>query len=245
MAVKERSQNPVIGDDIKLRLFAYNSNNRANFSEIEKVEIFFLDPHNVSAENPDGRTIVETINSENISTVDVGQYLITVTLESAKYVIGRYLDIWHVKVESDDSIATVANTWQVYPDLWFTSPTVLVYDFNFSVRPNKIRKGSKRFLIVDVTPNVPKASDLARYYENLAIVSPLKISIEKECGSCVPEEEDLRMVVDKAEVELREKSVGYYFLDTSEMDEGVYNVWFELEFGESTFISDKLQIQIF
>jgi hypothetical protein len=245
MAVKERSQNPVVGDDVKLRLFAYNSNNRADFNQVEKVEIFFLDPAEKSATNPDGRTIVETIDGADVTAVETGQYMVTVNLDNAQYVIGNYIDVWHITVELGESGATVENLWQVYPDLWFTSPSVLVYDFNFAFRPNKIRKGSKRFIVIDIIPNVPKASDMARYYENLAIVSPLKISIEQECGNCVPAEEDLRLIVDQADVELRDKSLGYYFLDTTDLNEGVYNVWFEMVFGESTFISDKLQLQIF
>jgi hypothetical protein len=245
MALKERSQNPVVGDDVKLRLFAYNSNNRADFNEISKVEIYFLDPAAISEDNLDGRTLVETIDAADVTTVETGQYMITVSLGESKYAIGKYIDVWYVTVELGDPEATVENVWQIYPDLWFTTPTVLVYDFNFSFRPNKIRKGSKRFIVIDITPNVPKASDMARYYENLAIVSPLKISIEQECGNCVPAEEDLRLVVDQADVELRDKSLGYYFIDTTDWAEGVYNVWFEMIFGESTFISDKLQLQIF
>ncbi len=94
---------------------------------------------------------------------------------------------------------------------------------------------------------MPRSSDLERYYTNLAMASPVRISVEKACGECVPKEKDLRVVVDKAPVEFRRDSEGYYFLDTVEldMDCGIYNVWFELEFGESTYISDNLQLQVY
>ena len=83
------------------------------------------------------------------------------------------------------------------------------------------------------------------YYENLAIVSDLKVSMEQVCGDCVPAEEDLRLVIDRELVNYREKGYAYYFLDTTQFDEGVYNVWFELCFGENVFISDKNALQIF
>ena len=120
-----------------------------------------------------------------------------------------------------------------------------MYGFDFSFRPNKIRQGSKNYLIIDITPNVPKTSDLNRYYQNLAIVSPLKCLPEQECGECMPAEQDLRLVVDCELVELREKCVGYYYLDTTEMDCGIYNVWFQMDFGDTVHISDKQQVQIY
>ena len=52
MAVKDRMQNPTCGDTIRLRLLTYNSNNRRDVQSIEKVEIYFLDPAEKSASNP-------------------------------------------------------------------------------------------------------------------------------------------------------------------------------------------------
>jgi hypothetical protein len=228
-----------------LRLFAYNANNRTNFSEVQKVEIYFLDPTAKTAENPDGRTLVKTIGSDDVSNDDVGEYKIEFELADPLYVIGNYIDVWTVVAEELENVATIENTFQTYPDLWFTSPTPIVYDFSFSFRPNKIRKGSKRYLVVDVTANVPRASDLERYYYNLAVVSPLKIYIEQLCGDCVPSEADLRMVVEGDDIELREKNTGYYLLDTEDLEVGMYNVWFELSLGESVYLSDKNQLQIF
>jgi len=39
---KERFQNPVVGDELKLRVFAYNSNNYRNFNSVTKVEYTLL-----------------------------------------------------------------------------------------------------------------------------------------------------------------------------------------------------------
>lgn len=243
---KERFQNPVLGDDLTLRMFTYNSNNRTNISQIDSVGIFFLDRENISEDNPDGRRLVHTVVPNEITLVEVGQYAFTIHLEQAEYTLGKYIDEWNVFFEEYQPISTVIdNNFEIHPDLWYADTLPIVYDFSYTFRPNKIRKGSKRFLIINITPNVPKATDLARYYNNLAIVSPLKVYIEMECVECMPSEEDLRMVVCGEEITYREMCSGFYMLDTCDMECGIYNVWFEMEFGESIHISDKQQLQIF
>jgi hypothetical protein len=92
---------------------------------------------------------------------------------------------------------------------------------------------------------VPKGTDLQRYYENLAIRGNLKISIEQRTGTCLPFETDLRMVVEKADMDYREKLYGYYMLDTTDLDIAIYDVWFELDFGDSVYISDRQSLQIY
>jgi len=247
MADKERNQNPVISDDLTLRLIVYNSNNRTNVSSVEKVEIYFLDPTEVSETNPDGRRLVETVDSADVCLVDEGHYSVTVDLEPLCYTIGKYVDVWYLITRDCDPVTKAEQPFQVYPDLWYTSPIPIIYDFSFAFRPNKLRAGSKRYLQIDIIPNVPRASDLERYLCNLAIVSPLKISIEMACVECMPQEEDLKLVVDKADITFRELQLGAYFLDTEalELDCGIYNVWFEMQFGESCYISDKQQLQIY
>lgn len=244
MTAKERKQNPVIGDDLTLRLFIYNSNNRANVNSVEKVELYFLDPEEKSASNPTGRRLVETIPTEDVTMVEDGQYSVTFILEPDCFTIGKYCDVWYLQTRECDPIVKVENIFQIKPDLWYSTPIPIVYDFNFAFRPNKIRSGSKRWLIIDITPNVPSATDLERYYTNLCIVTPLKISIETACCGC---NDDDNLIVDQAEVQFRENVQGFYFLDTDalELDCGIYNVWFEMEFGESLYISDKQQLQIF
>jgi hypothetical protein len=244
--MKERYQNPTVEDQIKLRLFAYNSNNLADFNSVEKVEIYFLDPTNITEAIPDGRRLVKTIESADITKDSTGKYSVILTTESPLFTIGKYLDIWTVKIEATDaSDGIIENVFEIFPNLWYTTPIPIVYDFSFAFRPNKLKKGSKRFLIIDITPNVPTATDLARYYENLAISAPLKISIEQVCGDCIPQEQDLRLIVDNEDVETREKTKGFYFLDTTEMDCGIYDVWFEMEFGENLYISGRQQLQLF
>jgi hypothetical protein len=139
--MKERQQNPVVGDQVVLRLLSYNSNNRADLDTIDKIEIYFLDPALRSASNPDGRRLVETIASEDISHDDLGAYSTILDLTSGQYLIGTWLDIWYATVSSES--VPIENNFQIYTNLWFATPTPIVYDFNFAFRPNRIRKGSK------------------------------------------------------------------------------------------------------
>jgi hypothetical protein len=247
MAVKERNQNPVVGDTLNLRLFTYNSNHRQSVENVEKVEIYQIDPSCATEQNPEGRRLVSTITDiEEVDDTFEGQYKVSLLLEDQVYVIGQYIDVWYVQFNTLQS-GTVTNEFKVVSDLWYASDMPIVYDFSYGFRPNRVRKGERRWLTVDIVPNVPNASDLQRYYVNLAVASPVKIFIEKECGQCVPKEKDLRIVVDGGDVEHRRDSEGYYFLDTVEldMDCGIYNVWFELEFGENKYISENLQLQVF
>ena len=165
--MKERFQNPALGDDIRLRLFTYNSNDRADIDEILSVDIYVLEPQEVSDTNPDGRRLVTSIYPPDIQREEVGQYAVVFNLESPTYTIGNYLDVWTLQLETDGDTMSVTNGFIIYPSLWYTDVKPIVYDFSFNVRPNRFRKGSKRFLIIGIYPNVPKGTDLVRYYENL------------------------------------------------------------------------------
>lgn len=242
---KERFQNPSVGDDVKLRFLTFNSNNFRDVEEINEVEIYVLDPSEVSETNPDGRRLVETLLTADVTQEDTGHYSVTINIEDPVYTIGRYLDIWKFTIPNDTDVASIPQKFEVKPALWYTSDQPIVYDFKFRFMPNKLRKGSNRYLIIDIEPNVPTGNDLEKYYNNIAIASPVRISIEQACVPCMPEEEDLRLLVDCELVEHREKCRAFYRLDTTDMDEGIYNVWFQLEFGGNVYISDKNQLQIF
>lgn len=239
--VKERTQNLTCGDTVNLRLFTYNSNNRRDVISIETVDIYAED-----ATQPNGWRLVKSIDGSEVSHEDTGQYVLSVELTDPLFTIGAYKDVWTVTFETGDcATAQVQNYFHVLSDLWFTTPIPPIYDFKFDFRPNKIRKGSKRYIVIQVIPNVPRGSDLLPYYENLAIVSDLRVSIEIACGECVPAEQDLRLLVDRTLVDYRERGYAYYFLDTTDYDEGIYNMWFELEFGENLYVSDKNSFQIY
>jgi hypothetical protein len=239
--VKERTQNLTCGDTVNLRLFTYNSNNRRDVVSIESVDIYTED-----ATQPNGWRLVKSIDGSEVTREDTGQYVLQVELSDPLYTIGAYRDVWTVTFESGEcATAQIQNFFQVLSDLWFTTPIPPIYDFRFDFRPNKLRKGSKRYIVIQVVPNVPRGSDLLPYYENLAIVSDLRVSIEIACGECVPAEQDLRLIVDRTLVDYREKGYAYYFIDTTDYDEGIYNIWFELAFGENLYDSDKNSFQIY
>lgn len=246
---KERNQNLVVGDTVALRLFTYNSNHRQNVNNVEKIEIYYLDDYSRTEENPEGRVLVKTIEGSDISLVEDnlgGQYSAELYLENDIFVIGNYIDVWHVEFNESQS-GTVTNSFDIMPDLWFASDMPIIYDFSFGFKPNRIRLGERRWLNIEVIPNVPNVSDLKRYYVNLSISSPLKIYIENICGDCVPKEKDLRMIVDGELIQHRRGAEGSFFLDTESlnMNVGIYNVWFEMEFGENKYLSDNLQLEIY
>lgn len=242
---KERYQNPAIGDQVNLRLFTYNSNNLADLQSIDKIDIYVLERSEVSAENPDGRRLIETIDGTGVTVEDTGTHLLTVELDEKKYAIGRYIDVWTASFSTDQPDSSIEQCFEVFPNLWYTTPIPIVYDFKFHFQPNKFRLGSKQFIIIEIIPNVPTAGDLRNYYENLAIVSDLKISIEHKCGDCLPAEEDLRLIVDKVKVDYREKKFGFYNLDTEGLECGIYDIWFQLDFGGNRYISDRMQFQVY
>lgn len=244
-SIKERYQNPVIGDTIRLRLFFYNSNNFADVDSIEQVEIYKV-AEGASMNDASARTLCATYPGTSIVKTETGQYYLDIVASDPCFTIGNYVDIWKVNfTDTFNDQTDVINPFTIYPNLWYTTPIPVVYDFNFAFRPSRLRKGSKRYLIIEVTPNVPKGTDLQRYYENLAIVGNIKISMEQRTGDCLPEEQDLRVVLDKVDVTFREKKYGYYMLDTSELEVGIYDVWFELNIGENIYISERYQFQIF
>lgn len=247
MAVlKDRYQNPVIGDIVRLKLFVLNSNMSAELTSINNIKIYYLDRNQVSCANPDGRVLIETVSGATVVNPAQGEYYLDLFLNPALYTeTGRYIDQWEVVFQPGDPLGNLDHLFQVYPDLWYTTPIPIVYDFSFYFQPNKIRHGSKKFIEIEIIPNVPRATDLCAYYENLAISAQLFLYISQRCGDCIPCEEDLRLVVDREPVPYREKNRGYYRIDTSNFDCGIYDIWFELDFGGNVYISDKNQLQIF
>lgn len=240
--ILERFQNPTSNDAVNLRLFTYNANNFADVALIEKVDIYYLDPNERTESNTDGRRLVETIDGTAVEQTDTGHYVLELPLENEKYVIGRYLDIWTMYPILEQPVQTIVNFFDVHPNLWYTTATPVVYDFSFHFQPNRLRQGSKQYLIAEIIPNVPKSTDLCRYYENLAIAADISIFIEKMCGPC---ENDEDMIVEDEVLKLREKKFAYYQIDTEDMEVGVYNVWFKLEFATNRYISEKMQLEIY
>lgn len=244
--VKQRYSNPVIGEIVKLQFFVYNSNMYAEVESINSVSIYYLDRSLVNCGNPDGRTLVQTIPGTTITNLEQGKYELDLYLDPAIYKFtGRYLDEWNVTFMAGEEPANATHLFQIYPELWYTTPIPVVYDFSFYFQPNKIRHGSKKFIEIEIKPNVPTATDLANYYENLAIISEVFVTISLACGPCMPCESDLAIIVDNQPCPYREKNRAFYFIDTDQFDCGIYDIYFTLKFGGSTYISDTNQIQIY
>jgi len=243
MAVKQRGQSIRINDTLQLKLFLYNGSVPTDASEIEKVDIYRLFATEQTNENPNGKLLVETVC--DISHDGDGAYSINTELTSPNYTIGRYSDEWTVTYDETLPSGISEQYFSIQPDAWFADSRPIVYDFEFELLPNKVVSGSKRYLTIDISPSVPKNTDKFNYYRNLVSSSDLYITIEQNCGQCMPEEEDLRKVVDRELVTERDLCLGYYFLDTTDMDCGIYHVWFDLELGPNIYVSEKQPLQVF
>lgn len=245
MANKTRNQNNVVGDTIALKIYTQNSNNFSDVFAIDHIDIVQEKCEDKTCADPEGNRLIETISADDVVRDETGQYHIDLVTSSPTYTIGKYHDIWHVQFREGDEIALIEQDFSIYPDLWITSPTPVVYSFDFRFTPNRIRQGSIKYLIIQIIPNVPRQTDLERYYHNLAISAELEINIEQNCGPCLPQERDLRLIVEDCPVTERDKVFAYYKLDTTDMDCGIYNVWFKLSYAGSVEISAKSQLQIF
>ena len=241
---KDRNQNPTVGDEILLKLFARNSNNLADVYSIESVDIFKRDCSNNDCIHQNCDILIETL-TDCVTRTDVGTYQVVLGTSSPQYTIGQYYDVWNIIFKQNDDLAKVKQSFKIYPDLWITSPTPVVYSFDFTFTPNRIRQGSVKWLIIQIIPNVPRATDLQRYYENVAISSNISITIEQNCGPCAPTEKDLRTIVECEPVTTRDKVFAYYKLDTTDLDCGIYDVTFTLDFAGNKEISPKQQFQIY
>lgn len=242
---KTRNQNLTVTDTVSLQLVTYNSNNLANVQSIEKVEIYKLDPAECSDCNKDGRILVDTIT--DINEESTGVYNIQLAMSSPKYTIGKYIDVWSVIYRENEEVATSENHFEVYSDLWYTTTQPAVYGFSFQFQPNRIRKGSIKWLVVKVIPNVPRSTDLERYYTNLAISSDLEMSMEQICSPCGDNCNDL--ILEDEPLTVRDKVFGFFKIDTTEdgldLDIGLYHIWFTLRYAGNIDISEKMNLEIY
>jgi hypothetical protein len=245
-ALKCRYQNPTAGDTVKLEFFVYNSNMTAEVAVINEIRIYYINPALVTHINPQGRVLVQTIPGSAVQNPNQGEYLINLYLDPAIYTeTGRYIDEWDVIFQPGDPPANHDQLFQIFSELWYTTPIPVVYDFSFYFQPNKMRMGEVKPIEIEIIPNVPRATDLCTYYENLAIASQLFVYIRQRCGDCIPCESDLQLLVDRQPVFYKEKNRGYYKIDTTQFDCGIYDIWFELDFGTNVYISDTNQLQIY
>lgn len=246
-ALKDRYQNPTIGDTVRLKFFVLNSNMTAEVQAINEIRIYYLDQDVCKCDPVTmGRVLVQTIPASSVVNPTQGEYYIDLYLDPTIYTkLGRYVDEWEVVFQPGDTPANHDQLFQVFSELWYTTPIPIVYDFSFYFQPNKMRFGEVKSIEIEIIPNVPRATDLCAYYENLAISAQLFVFISQRCGDCLPCESDLRLVVDRQPTDYREKNRGFYKIDTRKFDCGIYDIWFELDFGTNIYISDTNQFQIY
>lgn len=244
MPNKKRYQNPVIGDTVELQLFVYNANAPADLLQIYSVDIYGVNP-NGDPNNPLDRFLVQTIDGSNVRQIETGIYQVDVLLEAPQYQIGTFVDVWKSEVVAGEGAVEITNIFEVYPDLWYSFTQPAVYDFAFTFRPNRMRKGSKQYLILAITPNVPTGSDLKRYYENLAIAGNALMTMTRISGPCLPAEPLLRIAYEDRPPDYKELLQSFYKIDTSELEVGMYNVFFSLPLGDNLFVSDNMAFQIY
>ncbi len=246
MATKERYSNPNVDDTVILRLVAFQCQLPASIIVID-VDIYYLDPNNRSEDNPDGRCFIETVSGAVEDSCCPGQYYVEVLLERPQYQIGKYVDIWNVNTDSNEDVGPIENKFEIFPSIFSSDAIPPVFDFDFKFQPNRIRLGEKKYLMAEVIPIVPTASDLERYYQNLAITPDLCITIELVCGACVPTDPDSRRFVDEEPMDFREKRHGFFLLDTENLDMviGIYDVWFTMHYCGNKYLSDKMSLQVF
>lgn len=242
---KERSENLRPNDNVTLRRYIFNGGIPADPFQVNQVNIYQLFVVDPTVENKYGKSIVQTFTTNDITKDDVGQYSINFDLISPLYTVGKYTDEWNILFEYDMPISTQADYFQIYTNAWFTDTKPLVYNFNFDFTPDRLQQGSIQYLQIQITPNVPRGTDKQRYYENLVYAGNLFVSLEQTCGNCLPDEADLRTVIDREPVGFKDFLVGYYQLDTTELDCGVYNIWFEFDLGGNVYLSDKQPFQIY
>ncbi len=245
MSIKQRGQNIRIGDTVRLKLFVYNGSAPANVASVEQVAIYRLYATEKTEDNPYGKLLVETITGNHIIQADDGQYYVEIELTNPKYTIDKYTDEWSLKFNNELPTGVSEQMFSIYPNAWFADARPVVYDFDITFSPNKIVQGSKKFIEIEVVPNVPNNSEKLRYYKNMIAAGELYISIKQVCVPCMPAEEDLQLIVDKEVISERDFCTGYYFLDTTEMDCGIYHVWFHLELGNSVYVTEKQPLQVF
>jgi len=261
MAIRERYQSAVLGDSINLDLYAYNNNSLVDLYEIQKVEIYFLDPSQVTNTNPDGRRLKEIVYPPNrIAYWGTGHYRLQLTINDALYEVGNHVDIWYIKSNASEStFSQVTNNFEVHRELTQTEDRPFLYDVSFSFSPKKVVKNSKRYLKIGFYPSVHSdigvkslAEDqLDQFYYNLKTGGNLYIRIEmmEGCGynATYP---DANVITDPewTPVDIRGDNEGYFMIDTTDDGDynlGVYWVQFKADIQGQEIISDRFYLQIY
>lgn len=260
MAIKERYQSSVLGDSINLDLYAYNNNSLVNLHEIQKIEIYFLDPSQITSTNVEGRRIKEIIYPDTITNEGTGHYRSQLLLDNDLFEIGKYIDIWYVKFNpSDQNYNQITNNFEIHRELIQTNDRPFLYDIHFSFSPKKIVKNSKRYMKIGFYPTVHSdigvkslAEDqLNQFYYNIKTCGNIYVRTEmiEGCGY-IDSHPDANIITDPewSLIDIRGDNEGYFMIDSTDEGNyniGIYNVKFKAEIQGQEIISNKFYLQIY
>lgn len=260
MATLFRYQNPVLGDTLNLDFYAFNNNRPVDVQEFDRVDIYFLDPAEITTDNTDGRIIKASVSASNIQQVETGHYRLPVLLTDTLYQVGNYVDIWYAKYNSDDpDFYPVENQFKVFTSLRETHGEPFVYDVDFKFSPKKVVKGTKRYLTISFRPVVHtdigdrfvEEEILDRFYYSLRSTGNVYIRLElfEGCGYSTNPYMNIKTDPEWTPIEIRGDNEAYYLLDVTEdqddFDIGVYWAQFKVEIQGQTIISPKFYLQIY
>ena len=249
---KERFQSVTLNEEINLDFYSYQNNSLIDVESIQKIEIYFLDPSQVSKTNPQGRRIKQVIQPGSITNIATGHYRTTIALDDSLFEVGNYIDVWYVKFNDyDPKYIKIENQFVVSTDLRETWDKPFVYDITFAFNPKKIMLGSKKYLKIQFYPTIPIEKDiLDRFYFNLKTTQNLYIRIEQieGCGyDSGFREMNIKTEPEWDEVEVRGDNEAYYLLDTTENGEyplGIYTVQFKILLDGQEILSPKFYLQV-
>ncbi len=261
MTTVERYQSAVLGDTINLDFYAYNNNALVDINQFHRVEIYFLDPTEITDSNIDGRTIKTIVLPSNITRIDEGHYRVVLEVSDTLFEVGNFIDVWKVKFNNyDEDFTPIENQFRVSTDLRETHDRPFIYDCDFSFSPKKITKGSKQYLKIGFRPTVH--TDIGtgtieqelfdRFYYNLKRTGNLFIKIEMIEGCGYNSEFPLMNIKTDPEwtpTDIRGDNEAYHLLDVTESqsdyDLGVYFIQFKVDIQGQEIISRKFYLQIY
>lgn len=255
--IRERRENPVIGDTINLRVFTYSSNSRADIYQMDSVNIYYLDKEQATEANPEGRVHITSIPANQIFHPSQGEYQVVLKTNPVDYRVGTYIDRWEGLFEIDDSRpGVIENYFNIYRDLWYTSPIPLVYEIGFVYSPTKILSGSKKYIRTDIEIYTRDKSIVEQYYYYLRGLQSIQFRLTLDEGPDYdPVVSENNIIQDWAPMSFAEDRTAYFLLDTSidprpsrsgrPLPLGIYLIQFKAALGETVHLSPKFRLQIY
>jgi hypothetical protein len=152
MSVKQRYQNLVLGDTVKLQSFVYDSDAFPDsVTIIPKVEIYKIDPKAITQQNPKGLIRKQTmvyrpgLVGNNIEKVADEFWQVLVNIHQDMYEIGEYVDRWYLITGEPEDIYNELkiNPYHVNESVQGIEPS----NAGISNSSHSVSSGSKSFIV--------------------------------------------------------------------------------------------------